>query len=340
MSPTSYQTAPPRVNETLTLLVAGYFVNNPANFFTLIDTRSSDGYGLSPHRCVQFSLKIETRFDNTMPELPEVECVVRQLRRLITGKKIVHARLIRPGLAPENPPRQFASSISNSSVESVGRRGKHILINLSNQRTLITHLRMTGRFSYLDEFADDPAHTHAILIFDDGNRLVFDDQRHFGMMMVVRSKNLNEVKCLADLGPEPFSEEFTVEYLHRTLGRSSRQIKLVLLDQTRVVGLGNIYASEALHRSGINPKTPANKISKRRIGPLHREIVAVLKEAIANDAQFDSESGDLDTSYGRYETVSKVYDREGMPCLNCGTQIRRITQGARSTYYCPRCQAR
>ena len=275
-----------------------------------------------------------------MPELPEVECVVRQLRRLITGKNIVYARLIRPGLAPENPPRQFADWLRNTSVESVGRRGKHILINLSNQRTLITHLRMTGRFSYLDESADDPAHTHAILLFDDGKKLVFDDQRHFGMMMVVRSKDLNEVRHLANLGPEPFSDQFSVEYLHEVLGRSTRQIKLVLLDQTRVVGLGNIYASEALHRAGINPTIPANKITKRRIEPLHREIVAVLGEAIANDAQFDSESGDLDTSYGRYETVSKVYDREGLPCLKCGAQIRRITQGARSTYFCPRCQAR
>jgi formamidopyrimidine-DNA glycosylase len=157
-------------------------------------------------------------------------------------------------------------------------------------------------------------------------------------MIVARTEELDRVKHLAKLAPEPFSAEFSPAYLQATLKRSQRQIKLALLDQTKVVGLGNIYASEALHRAKINPRLAANKLSQPRIVSLHREIVAVLSEAIANDGEFDA--GDLDTSYGRYGAIARVYEREGQSCLTCGALIRRFTQGARSTYYCPRCQAR
>jgi formamidopyrimidine-DNA glycosylase len=199
---------------------------------------------------------------------------------------------------------------------------------------------MTGRFIYLDEDAEDTTHTHAVFWLNDGKKLLFDDQRHFGMMAVVDTAGLGQLKYLSKLAPEPFSEEFSTEYLLRTLKRSSQPVKLALLDQTKVVGLGNIYAAEALHRAKINPRLPANQVSKTRTELLHREIVAVLGEAIANDQDFDAETGDLDTSYGRYGAIAKVYEREGLPCLTCYTPIRRFTQGARSTYYCPRCQKR
>src|SRR5215510_8089840 len=277
---------------------------------------------------------------SAMPELPEVEIVMRRLRELIVGKTIVKARLIRAGLSPENSPRQFAASLKGARVEDVTRRGKHILARLSNGRTLVVHLRMTGRFIYLDQEAENTPHTHAVLWLDDGKKLLFDDQRHFGLMMVARTAGLDSVKYLSKLVPEPFSPEFSPEYLYDTLKRSSQQIKLALLDQTKVVGLSNIYASEALHRAGINPRLPANRISKPRATTLHHEIVAVLSDAIANDAAFDTDSGDLDTSYGRYESVVRVYERENQPCFTCGDAIRKITQGARSTYYCPRCQRR
>src|SRR5262245_13843881 len=275
-----------------------------------------------------------------MPELPEVEIVTRRLRQLIAGKTIVNACLYREGLSPENTPRQFRALLRGAEISEVDRRGKHILVHLSKGRTLITHLRMTGRFLYVDSDAEHTTHTHAAIWFEDCKKLLFDDQRHFGLMMVVRNEELSRVKYLAKLAPEPFSQEFSVDYLWETLRRSKQPIKLALLDQTKVVGLGNIYASEALHRAGINPRLPANRLSKPRTTTLHREIVAVLNDAIANDAAFDAESGDLDTSYGRYETVVRVYERENQPCITCSTSIRKITQGARSTYYCPRCQRR
>ncbi len=275
-----------------------------------------------------------------MPELPEVEIVARRLHELIKGRVFIRAKLIRPGLAPENTPRQFASWLRGSRIEEVTRRGKNILAHLSNGRTLVTHLRMTGRFFYLDGTAVNTAHAHAVFWLDDGRKLLFDDQRHFGLMAVVRTDELDRLKYLSKLAPEPFSEEFSTEYLHRILRRSSQPIKLTLLDQAKVVGLGNIYASEALHRAKINPRLTANKVSKLRAELLHREIIAMLKEAIANDGSFDSDTGDLDSSYGRYEAISRVYEREGLPCLACNTPIRRVSQGARSTYYCPKCQRR
>jgi formamidopyrimidine-DNA glycosylase len=275
-----------------------------------------------------------------MPELPEVEIVTRRLRELIVGKTIIKAQLIRAGLAPENSPRQFVTLLRGARVDDLTRRGKQILAHLSNRRTLIIHLRMTGRFIYLDQEAERTPHAHAILWLDNGKKLIFDDQRHFGLMILARTDQLDRVKHLAKLAPEPFSQEFSPEYLRETLKRSSQQIKLALLDQTKVVGLGNIYASETLHRAKINPRLPAKKLSKPRIALLHREIVAVLTEAIANDHEFDRETGDLDSSYGRYDRLARVYEREGKPCPVCGAPIRRFTQGARSTYYCPRCQRR
>lgn len=277
-----------------------------------------------------------------MPELPEVEMVARHLRALIAGRTIAKARLLRAGLAPENSARQFAAWLKNARVEEVTRRGKHILANLSNRKTWITHLRMTGRFVHMDADEMPPPHTHAAFWLDNGRKLLFADQRHFGMMMVVKTLELDSVSHLSKLAPEPFDPAFTAGYLHDALKRSKQAIKLFLLDQTRVVGLGNIYAAEALHRAKINPQLPANQLSKSRTEALHREVVAVLTEAIEAGSALETDPREV---YGRYgdgasEDSWLVYEREGLPCLNCGSAIRRLAQGGRSTYFCPRCQKR
>src|ERR1044072_7642382 len=152
-----------------------------------------------------------------MPELPEVELVARSLDRLVSGLRIEAAKLIRPGLAPENTPREFARTLRGAKFERVGRRGKHILFELDAGQVLITHLRMTGRFLLLPERCELPKHTHAVFRLDDGRALV----------------------------PEPFSEEFSHDYLRAVFARTRRMLKETLLDQTKVTGLGNIYAAEA-----------------------------------------------------------------------------------------------
>lgn len=268
--------------------------------------------------------------------------VARHLHTLIAGRTFVKAQLLRAGLAPENPPRQFAQWLKNARVEEVGRRGKHILAHLSNGRTWITHLRMTGRFIHAGLDDEHPPHTHAVFWLDNEKKLLFADQRHFGMMLVVERGQLEAVSHLRKLAPEPFDAAFTAGYLHEALKRSKQAIKLFLLDQTRVVGLGNIYAAEALHRARINPQLPANKLSKPRAEILHREIVSVLNEAIEAGSRLETGAGEV---YGRYgegasEDRWQVYEREGQPCLHCGAPIRRLAQGGRSTYFCGHCQRR
>ncbi|MBL8188034.1 MAG: DNA-formamidopyrimidine glycosylase, partial [Acidobacteria bacterium] len=169
-----------------------------------------------------------------MPELPEVEMVARHLRGLIAGRTITKAQLLRAKLAPENPPRQFAAWLKNVRVEDVTRRGKHILAHLANKRTWITHLRMTGRFVHVDANEAPPPHTHAAFWLDNGRKLLFADQRHFGMMLVVKTSELDSVSHLSKLAPEPFDAAFNASYLHEALQRSKQAIKLFLLDQTRV----------------------------------------------------------------------------------------------------------
>lgn len=275
-----------------------------------------------------------------MPELPEVELVARSLEILVTGKRIVSASLIRQRLAPDHSPEEFAGRLSAAIINRVHRRGKHILFDLGNGRTLITHLRMSGRFMLLGPDRNDPKFTHAALHFDDETRLVFQDQRHFGYMRIVETPELFRAKEIAKLAPEPFSEEFTPGYLRSVLKASRRPVKLVLLDQTRVLGLGNIYASEAMFLAGINPKRRSSSFSGRRIDRLFEKIREVLAESIAHGSTIDVDPENIDGSYfgGGHESSWRVYDRENEPCVECGIPIRRVVQGGRSTYFCPQCQ--
>lgn len=277
-----------------------------------------------------------------MPELPEVELVSRALARLLTGRQIIAAELLRPRLASDTTPGGFAKRLRSKCVESVGRRGKHLLIRLERKLVLIVHLRMTGRFLYLPLEAPLPKHTHAVFYLDNERRLVFTDQRHFGMMKLVREDELSDTKELRRLAPEPFSDDFTVDYLHRVLSRSRRTLKETLLDQTRIVGLGNIYAAEAMHVARINPFTLSAELSRRRIPRLHRAILDILSEAIAHGSTMNVDPEDIEGSYygGGYEGHWRVYDREGERCPVCRASIRRLMHAGRSTFFCPRCQRR
>jgi formamidopyrimidine-DNA glycosylase len=275
-----------------------------------------------------------------MPELPEVELVARSLDKLIGGRKILAAELLRPRLAPQHTPEEFAEKLRGARVQNVGRRGKHILLNLDNALTLIAHLRMSGRFLLLPIEAPLPKFTHAIFYLNEDARLVFSDQRHFGFMKIAATVDLPQTKELARLAPEPFSEEFSAKYLRETFARSKRTLKETLLDQTKVLGLGNIYAAEAMFLAGINPQTAASELAPRRIARLHKTILQVLNESIVHGSTLNVDPTNIDGSYygGEYEGHWRVYDREGEPCPKCRAAIKRIAQGGRSTYFCPRCQ--
>jgi formamidopyrimidine-DNA glycosylase len=201
---------------------------------------------------------------------------------------------------------------------------------------------MTGKFVVLTPDDPLPLHAHAIFYLDDERRLVFRDQRQFGVMKLVARAKLDNTKGIKELAPEPFSDAFSVAYLKETFARSRRTLKTLLLDQTRVLGLGNIYAAEALFRARINPFKIASELSSRRVERLHQAIRDVLRAAVSGNStrrlNLENPEG---FSYGEaFGKVWQVYEREGKPCFKCGTRIRRLTHGGRSTYWCPSCQKR
>ena len=273
-----------------------------------------------------------------MPELPEVEHVVRALRPIVTGRRILAAELNLKRIAPELSRAAFGRQLKDTTITGVGRRGKYILFELESGRLLATHLRMTGKFVSLTTDESLPPYAHVVFYLDDERRLVFCDMRQFGRMRLIRDAGTLP-KELTALAPEPLSEEFTEEYFLKTLARSRRSLKQLLLDQTRVLGLGNIYAVEALFLAGVNPMKPANKLSKPRARKLFHAIRQVLQEAIDAGSTLRINLADGNAIYfGTTERFWRVYEREGEPCVNCGTRIKRVVHGGRSTYYCPRCQ--
>jgi len=286
-----------------------------------------------------------------MPELPEVEHVVRALRHTITGRTIVAGEVRLPKLIAPLSAAAFHRKVKGSTIKGVSRRGKFILIechrgrNTESNRSdfiLAVHLRMTGKFLYLYPDDDIPKHSHAIFYLDNDRRLVFRDQRQFGVMKLIAGGQLTRTKGIKELAPEPFGEDFNPEYLKSVVHRSRRSLKTLLLDQTKVLGLGNIYASEALFRARINPFKIAAELSPARIIRLHQSILAVLRDAITDSStsRIDLEQED-GFSYGEaFERFWQVYEREGESCVNCGSKIRRATHGGRSTYWCPKCQRR
>lgn len=261
---------------------------------------------------------------------------------LVQGRTIVTAELLRQRLAPDSPAKDFAKLLKNRNINFVHRRGKHILFDLGGGLTLIVHLRMSGRFSLLPGERENPKFTHAVFNLGDDQRLVFDDQRHFGLMKIVATPDLHEAKELKKLAPEPFSDEFSVDYFHRVLRSSKRSLKEVLLDQTKVCGVGNIYASEAMFAAGVHPALRADKLSKPRSAALHESVRAVLAEAINYASNLVVDPENLEGNYfsGSADPTWLVYDRENEPCRNCKTPIVRIKQGGRSTYFCNQCQRR
>jgi formamidopyrimidine-DNA glycosylase len=293
-----------------------------------------------------------------MPELPEVEQMVRALRRVLVRRRIVSSQILLPKLVPPPSQAAFNRKLRGARIIGVRRRGKFILIDLDKAKSLsqrrstgtrpgsgnvlIVHLRMTGKFRYLNAEEPLPRHAHAVFYLDNDRRLVFCDQRQFGIIKLVAYSRVAGAKGIRELAPEPFSDEFSFEYLQQTLARSHRSLKTLLLDQTKVLGLGNIYASEALFRAGINPFKIAATLSSKRVGRLHQAIREVLSDALSDGSALRVNLEHPDGfSYGEaFEDFWQVYDREGEACMKCGAKIRRATQGGRSTYWCPKCQKR
>jgi len=281
-----------------------------------------------------------------MPELPEVEVLARHLRPVLRGKAIRNVEIRREKVLRPTSVAEFKRALVGAKFRDLQRRGKYLLFKLHLPKArkeifLLGHLGMTGRMFIVPKNEAPPKHAAVILDLGRWN-FIYEDTRYFGRMTL-------DLSAVEKLGPEPLSENFSVKNFADGLKRSRQPIKVKLLDQSLVTGVGNIYASEALFRAKISPKLAANKLNLSQVKKLHQTIRAVLTEAIDCGStvplNFAGKKSDGLFYFGRaegaldyYEERLQVYDRAGKPCLRCGEPIRRIVQAARSTFFCPHCQ--
>jgi len=269
-----------------------------------------------------------------MPELPEVETTVRGLATVLAGDRLVRVAVNRPDLRRPFPP-DLVQAMTGARVVALGRRAKYGLIQTDRGQTMVFHLGMSGRWR-IDPAARD-RHDHLVLETARGHVLVLNDARRFGSVDLVDTAALGTFAPFAAMGPEPLGPDLTAAHLARAFAGRFAAIKLLLLDQHVVAGLGNIYVCEALHRARIHPAREAGKVSRAALARLVPQIRAVLDEAIAAGGSTLRDYARPDGELGYFAKDWRVYGREGEPC-GCGGEVQRVVQGGRSSFFCPKCQ--
>jgi formamidopyrimidine-DNA glycosylase len=270
-----------------------------------------------------------------VPELPEVETIARGLANAVTGKSIRSVAVSRPKVAVAPPGEDFERALRGETVAAVGRRGKYVVLALASGRRLVVHLRMTGRL--IVQPPGDPAavpYSNVVVTFTEGTRLVFADVRQFGRMRLLPAGDPWD----ADGGVEPLSQGFTSDAFVSMLDGRRTPIKSFLLDQTRIAGVGNIYACEALWEAGIRPSRPSRTISKPARRRLHGAIRDVLQRAVEARGTSVDDYVDAQGLQGGFQNQLAVYGRLGKPCSRCGKTIVRTVIGQRGTWWCRGCQ--
>ena len=289
-----------------------------------------------------------------MPELPEVETIRRQLEPELLDRRIVSAAIHDERWTRPEPTAPVVVGLTGRTIESVGRRGKYLMLGLDDGRTLLMHLRMTGNLLLADEADPDgrrfgmdrlyeaptaPQHLRAEMELDDGRRLLFTDPRRFGHATLLDPEGLGPYLD-SRLGVEPLSGDLTAEYIGRVaLGRTA-PLKSFLLDQKGIAGIGNIYADEALHRAELHPLSPAGSMRPEHWEALREGIVGALEAGLANGGASIDDYRDARGEQGSMQDEFLVHTREGRECPRCGGRISRIVVGGRSTYFCAACQTR
>ena len=268
-----------------------------------------------------------------MPELPEVETTVRGLAKVLDGRRIARVEARREDLRRAFP-KDLGQRLTGARVTGLGRRAKYGLIHTDRGDTMIFHLGMSG--SWRIDHDELGKHDHLLVVTDEGRTLTLNDPRRFGSVDLVSTAELDQWPAFQALGPEPTGEVTGAWLRERFAGRTA-PVKALLMDQRIIAGLGNIYACEALFRARIDPRKPAGRVSRARLDVLAAAIPAVLDEAIAAGGSTLKDFVQPDGELGYFAKDFAVYDREGEPCA-CGGIVRRIVQGGRSTFYCPKCQ--
>ncbi len=272
-----------------------------------------------------------------MPEMPEVETIRRDLEEKVDGKRIKKVIIINPSYFKEVTPSHLIKALEGKKFSSFLRRAKYLILQVEGKSFLVIHFGMTGLLLYYLRPQKAEKHTQFIIEFEDSSQLHYQDMRRLGNIWL--TEDFTTLEVIKELGPEPLSEEFTLERFKRELERRKRsKIKLLLMEQSFISGVGNVYANESLFRSGIHPERTAGSLEEKEIKTLYREINKVIEEAIEGRGSSVDTYRDLDGKRGLYEERLQVYGREGEPCLKCGSLIKMKKLGGRGTYYCQKCQ--
>ncbi|MGN1385493.1 MAG: DNA-formamidopyrimidine glycosylase [Bacillus sp. (in: firmicutes)] len=273
-----------------------------------------------------------------MPELPEVETIRRTLEHLTIGKQIKDVTVYWPKIIKKPVEHeQFIDALKGQTIEAVGRRGKFLIFYLTDL-ALVSHLRMEGKYGLFPVDEEMDKHTHVLFTFTDGTQLRYKDVRKFGTMhLFLKGEELTSLP-LSQLGPEPLSDKFTTEYMMQNLAKTSRNIKAVLLDQTLVVGVGNIYVDESLFRAKIHPQRVASSLTEKEIERIISEVKATLAEAIEQGGSTIRTYINTQGQIGMFQQQLLVYGRNGEPCKECGNEIEKMKVAGRGTHICPSCQ--
>lgn len=268
-----------------------------------------------------------------MPELPEVETIKRDLEKIIPGKKIVEVCVYKPGVIREPSAAVFKRFLEGATIKNILRRGKLLIFELSNGKALTIHLKMTGQLVYPGK--GKKARFCAVAFKLSGGKVLdFNDQRLFGELRLV--SDWKKLKFVQGLGPEPF--DLTSVDFKAMLSKKKTKVKLLLMDQGFLSGIGNLYAAEILFRAKINPERSSRGLTGREKETLYKEIKQVLSSAIKHGGSSVDDYVRLSGKPGDYARLHQVYGREGKPCFVCKNPVKRITQGGRGTYFCPKCQ--
>ncbi len=272
-----------------------------------------------------------------MPELPEVETIRRTLLEHVRDLKIEKVKLIWPTAVSGWEDKTFTELVTGRRIKTINRRGKYLLVLLEADLTLIAHMRMTGKLNYYPDHLEPEKHTHVVFRLERGE-VHFSDMRKFGRIQAIPTALCFDKSSLCKLGPEPLADEFTPAALKERLRKKKVFLKVALLDQTVLAGLGNIYVDEALFQAGLLPDRRIDTLTEKEISKLHQAIQTVLKAGIEARGTSFRDYRDANGEKGAFQQALQVYGRGGKPCLICGQPLARIRLVGRGTVYCSRCQ--